>query len=75
MLLCQNKPVQRQFKIMAQQEGQEKKPVISLDSKEKKEGLLLILILGQLLPEPHMLVLLLPQALLNPPLVPAGICG
>lgn len=60
---------------MAQQEGQEKKPVISLDSKEKKEGLLLILILGQLLPEPHMLVLLLPQALLNPLLVPAGVCG
>lgn len=67
--------MQRQFKIMAQQEGQEKKPVISLDSKEKKEGLLLILILGQLLPEPHMLVLLLPQALLNPLLVPAGVCG
>lgn len=60
---------------MAQQEGQEKKPVISLDSKEKKEGLLLILILGRLLPEPHMLVLLLPQALLNPLLVPAGVCG
>lgn len=59
---------------MAQQEGQEKKPVISLDSKEK-EGLLLILILGRLLPEPHMLVLLLPQALLNPLLVPAGVCG
>ena len=74
MLLCQNKPVQIQCKIMAQQEGQEKKPVISLDSKEK-EGLLLILILGRLLPEPHMLVLLLPQALLNPLLVPAGVCG
>lgn len=75
MLLCQNKPVQRQCKIMAQQEEQEKKPIISLDSKEKKEGLLLILILGRLLPQPHTLVLLLPQALLNPPLVPAGICG
>lgn len=44
-------------------------------SKEKKEGLLLILTLGRLLPQPHTLVLLLPQALLNPPLVPAGVCG
>lgn len=60
---------------MAQQEEQEKKPIISLDSKEKEEGLLLILILGRLLPQPHTLVLLLPQALLNPPLVPAGVCG
>ena len=60
---------------MAQQEGQEKKPIISLDSKEKEEGLLLILILGGLLPQPHTLVLLPPQTPPNPPLVPTDVCG
>lgn len=51
---------------MAQQEGQEKKPVISLDSKEKKEGLLLILILGWLLPWAPHAGAAAAQALLNP---------